>query len=192
MTEVLTTTKANDEKVENLLIDNWLDDRVEIKAMIEKSATTPKGLLVTLVQRLEITLPNKERHMMSHSWIQKSEELKSLAYGTIVRFHVKVRSRVSISGALRPSLVYPRLIEVLRSPTKTIAPPAAAKPATLGPLEAIKKAKEVQDALGGTASLLMALDTVDKLGKDKLLELLDLCDHLGGSDKLRELVEVLK
>ena len=76
MTEVLTTTKANDARVENMLIDNWLDDRVEIKAMIEKSATTPKGLLVTLVQRLEITLPNKERHMMSHSWIKKIRRVK--------------------------------------------------------------------------------------------------------------------
>src|SRR5262245_1082562 len=105
MIEVLTTTEANDARVESLLIANWLDDRVEIQAMIDKTTTAPKGPLVTLVQRLEITLPNKEKHMMSHSWIQKSEELKSFAYGTIVRFHAKVRSRVSSSGARRPSLV---------------------------------------------------------------------------------------
>jgi hypothetical protein len=159
------------------------------------------------VADITVTLPNRERHSLTYSWIQHSEPMKDVAAGMRVRFTAKVRSYVRRdTNETAYGFAFPANVEVVTRPIALVAVAEAAAevaanrtgktnaapPPKPTPLELLVKSRQLMDTLGGKDRVQALLGAVEGIGGwDRLTDLLGLANELGGPDQLRQLVDLL-
>jgi hypothetical protein len=134
---------------DNLRIDGPLapyqDKRVQVTGIYDKTATATKraaygatlARTVTLLQDVEVGLPDGTTLDVGHCWVQDSEGLdSSLSPGDKVRMSCRV-GRYAGKGGPRHNLKYPTAVQVITPPALRAArepgPPPTTTPTTAQP-----------------------------------------------------------
>jgi hypothetical protein len=204
------TERDNPRKV----LADWKDRRVTITGVLEnlvenKNSRTP--FLVGVFQDVELELPTRARHYLGHLYLQHAETLKGCPLGRRVRCQCAVKPYLKRpkggSGKAHEDwcLTYPGDIQVLPGPVFLATaqepppappapkPPPPAPPPACDPYDAILRVREGVEKAGGVAAVAALLDAVAGVGgADAAAGVIGLADSLGGCEKLKRLLDVLK
>jgi hypothetical protein len=169
----------NDHEVEQLLTD-WIDQRVLLAGfltrILDHFLNDGSSFKVARVQEVVVTLPNKAKYDLSHSWIQRVEPFKDLPSGTKIRFSARVRNYVKKTGERAVGFSYPRDVAVIKpvafcsaqatdpAPPRLAPPSPAPAPAAPSPLLVLLQTKDAVDRLGGVSAVSTFLESVSAFG----------------------------
>jgi hypothetical protein len=192
-----------DEEVKAILKESWLGERVMLEAILAVTQPHPnprKNYLTTKVEDVTIVLPNKERHHLSHTWLQKSEAIKDVPQGSKIRFTATITTYYrGQAGTPAVGFTMPFNCEVLTASALATAK-ASVKAAAAAPAPNVieqftallAKAKSEMDRLGGKPKLDVFLRICDDMGgMDNVAGWIDLVEDIGGVDKLNQLLPFL-
>jgi hypothetical protein len=149
-----------DLEVKAMLEERWLGERVTLEGllMVTQHHPNPKfNHLTTKIEDVTVILPNKEKHHLSHTWIQKSETLKDVPEGTKIRFTATIKTYHKRDGTTSVGFHLPFNCEVLTAAALATAKAVPTQPPTGNVVmqftALLAKAKSEMDRLGGSEAL---------------------------------------
>jgi hypothetical protein len=201
------TEIAEDDRVHAMLLAQWFRQRIHVEGEFQRlhyntSCKTPK--YVALLDTLKVTLPNKETHNLSHSWVQKADELKAYEIGSKIRCSVLIKYYLK-DTVKRASLNLPAEIVVINPSALSLAkreiaaappaapptPPPAAPASGVQLIQMLSRVQEQVGQLGGVESIDAYMREYSRLGAEKVGQLHHLMADLGGIETFQQVLKFL-
>jgi hypothetical protein len=192
---------AADDRVHALLLEHWFRQRIHVEGAFQRlhyNTKTKEPKYVALLDTLKLTLPNKEIHNLSHSWIQRADELKTYETGSRIRCSVLIKYYTK-DTVKRASLNLPTDVVVITPSALSLAkkeiaasPPAVPPPAA--PASGVQLLGRVQEQighLGGVESVDSYFREYERLGTEKVGQIHALVAELGGVEAFRQVLKYL-
>jgi hypothetical protein len=186
---------------ETEVLRGWERESVQLTGTVDKRGSLLHQETV-LLRDLEVTLPNRERHQIAHSWVQKADTLKKCEPGSRVSFRATVRSYLDRkTGRRKWGFHFPSSPLVVQEPPPALCqtrevgpvpvsvPPMPRKGQTPRPtvLEALETARRLLDEVG-----IEAVRTVFALGLEKTGEIFNMADALGGVQDAEKVLGMMR
>jgi hypothetical protein len=198
---------AEDDRVHALLLENWFRSRIHVEGELQRfhyNVRNREPKCVALLDTLKLTLPNREIHNLSHSWVQKADELKAYELGSklrcsvIIKYYVKdTVKRASLNLPADVVVVTPSALSLAKREIVAAPPIAAPAPTTAAPasgvqlLQLLGRVQEQIGHLGGVESVDSYLREYVRLGTEKVGQLHALVAELGGVEAFRQVLKYL-
>jgi hypothetical protein len=198
------TGLKNDIERRTVLAD-WAGKVVRVQGRLVKYSSNKNPthiFLVALIDDIEVTLPNRERHDLGHGWMQHVETMKDIV-PEYARFSCDCKVRMYMHNNQECwGLTYPHNVKKLEEPVALMStppppPPTASPPPRpdppANPLTAILKLKAELDELGGADKILALCAAVEEAGGwERALRVKALVDAVDGLNNLRQLLGLLR